>query len=48
MAQLALNQQISATTRVTPFYANFGKQPNLFMEPKLQHPNADKALISSE
>jgi transposase InsO family protein len=48
MAQLALNQQISATTGVTPFYANFGKHPNLFMEPKLQHPNADKALITSD
>ena len=48
MAQLALNQQISTTTGVTPFYANFGKQPNLFMEPKLQHPNADRALVTSD
>ncbi|CAD0056184.1 unnamed protein product [Aureobasidium pullulans] len=48
MAQLALNNQISATTGVSPFYANFGKHPNLFMEPRLQHPNADKAMITSD
>lgn len=48
MAQLALNQQISATTGVTPFYANFGKHPNLFMEPGSQHPNADKAMTTSD
>ena len=47
MAQLALNQQISATTGVTPFFANFGKHPNLFMEPGSQHPNADKAMTTS-
>nr|POF20557.1 retrotransposon-like protein 1 [Quercus suber] len=33
---------------VSPFYANFGKHPNLFMEPRLQHPNADKAMITSD
>jgi hypothetical protein len=48
MAQLALNQQVSATTGITPFYANFGKHPNLFIEPKLQHPNVDKAMITSD
>ena len=43
MAQLALNQNVSATTGVSPFYANYGKHPNLFMEPK-SHPMADKAI----
>jgi hypothetical protein len=30
MAQLALNAKISDTTKVTPFFANFGKESNLF------------------
>jgi len=32
MAQLALNKKVSNTTRVTPFFANYGKEPNLFGE----------------
>ena len=47
MAQLALNNNASETTGITPFYANFGKDPNLFMEPR-QGPNADKALHDVE
>jgi hypothetical protein len=46
LAQMALNQQIFATTGVTPFYTNFGKHSSIFMEPKLQHLNADQALIT--
>lgn len=34
MAQLALNAKVSDTTKVTPFFANFGREPNLFGEPK--------------
>ena len=30
MAQLALNAKVSDTTKVTPFFANFGREPNLF------------------
>jgi hypothetical protein len=30
MAQLALNAKILDTTKVTPFFANFGKESNLF------------------
>jgi SAM-dependent MidA family methyltransferase len=30
MAQLTLNAKISDTTKVTSFFANFGKEPNLF------------------
>ena len=30
MAQLALNAKVSNTTKVTPFFANYGKEPNLF------------------
>jgi len=32
MAQLALNAKVSNTTKVTPFFANYGKEPNLFEE----------------
>ena len=30
MAQLALNAKVSDTTKVTPFFANYGREPNLF------------------
>jgi hypothetical protein len=30
MAQLALNAKVLDTTKVTPFFANFGKESNLF------------------
>ena len=30
MAQLALNAKVSNTTRVTSFFANYGKELNLF------------------
>lgn len=47
MAQLALNNQQSDTTKTTPFFANFGKHPHLFGE-QLEHPQAEKAMIASE
>ena len=34
MAQLALNAKQSDTTKVSPFFANFGKNPNLFGLPR--------------
>jgi len=46
MAQIAINNNASDTTQVTPFYANFGKNPNLFME-ALTWPQTDRALQSS-
>jgi len=46
MAQIAINNNASETTNVTPFYANFGKDPNLFMEAK-SGPQTDRALKSS-
>lgn len=42
-AQLALNNGQSATTKVSPFYANFGKKPNLFTTPR-NHPQAQEAM----
>jgi len=46
MAQLALNNLKSESTQHTPFFANYGKHPNLFSEPR-SHPNAQKALVAS-
>ena len=43
MAQLALNNKISDTTKYTPFFSNFGKNPNLFLE-RREGPNAQQAL----
>ena len=34
MAQIAINNNASETTNVTLFYANFGKDPKVFMEAK--------------
>ena len=47
MAQIALNNNKSETTNETPFYANFGKHPNLFMEPK-SGPQTDKAMLATK
>jgi hypothetical protein len=47
MAQLALNNNTSETTKTTPFYANYGKDPNLFNTP-LPNPNAERALKNAD
>ena len=43
MAQVAINNNASKITHVTPFYANFRKDPNLFIE-ALTRPQTDWAL----
>ncbi|OQN95116.1 hypothetical protein B0A48_18806, partial [Cryoendolithus antarcticus] len=45
IAQLALNNNVSETTKVSPFFANFGKNPNLFMDPR-PNPQAEKAIVA--
>ena len=45
-AQLALNNNVSETTKVSPFFANFGKEPNLFMDPR-PNPQAEKAIVAT-
>ena len=46
MAQIALNNHKSETTSTTPFYANFGKDPNLFGTPG-SHPQAERAIVTT-
>ena len=43
MAQLALNDKILNITGYTPFFANFGKNPNLFLN-RRNGPNTQQAL----
>jgi len=43
MAQLALNAKVSNTTKVTPFFANYGKELNLFEEER-KHLSAQSAI----
>lgn len=43
MAQLALNAKVSDTTKETPFFANFGKNPNLFGDER-NHRSAQAAM----
>ena len=43
VAQLALNSKQSETTKVTPFFANFGKDPNLFGPPR-ENKSAQSAM----
>ena len=43
MAQLALSAKQSDTTKVSPFFANFGKDPNLFEIPR-NHKSARAAI----
>ena len=47
MAQLALNNNVSDTTKITPFFANYGKHPYLFITPK-PHLNAERAIQTSK
>ena len=46
IAQVAINDSASETTRETPFFSNYGKDPNLFMEPQ-QGPATEKALTKA-
>ena len=48
MAQVAINNSRSETTGETPFFANFGKHPNLFHEPGDNNPLAEKALVQAQ
>ncbi len=43
MTQLALNAKVSNTTKVTSFFANYGKEPNLFEEERT-HLSAQSAI----
>lgn len=43
-AQMALNNEESATTKVSPFFANFGKHPNMFMRAR-EGPHAQEAMV---
>ena len=43
MAQLALNDKVSDTIKYTPFFANFRKNSNLFLE-RREGPNTQQAL----
>jgi hypothetical protein len=43
MTQLVLNAKISDTTKMTPFFVNFGKEPNLFDQEK-KHLTAQSAI----
>ena len=47
MAQLAYNDKLSQTTGLTPFFANYGKNPNSFLQPR-KGPNAEKALVKAK
>ena len=47
MAQLAYNDKISETTKLTPFFANYGKNANHFLGPR-EGPNAETALVKAQ
>ena len=46
ITQLAHNNKKSNTTKLTPFFANYGKHPELFHAPK-PGPNAHKAMVTA-
>ena len=47
MAQLTYNNKLSRITGITPFFANYRKNANGFLQPR-EGPNADKALVNVE
>jgi len=44
MAQLALNDKRSDTTKLSPFFANYGRHANLFLEPR-EGSRAERATV---
>ena len=44
MAQLAYNDKRSDITRLSPFFVNYGRHANLFLDPR-QGLDAEKALV---
>ena len=44
ITQLAYNDKQSDTTKVSPFFANYGRNANLFLDPR-KGPDAEKALV---
>ena len=47
IAQLAYNDKLSQTTGLTPFFINYGKNPNSFLQPR-EGPNVEKALVKAK
>ena len=47
IAQLALNNNVSETTKETLFFLNYGKTPNLFIELKTAV-KAEKAMLIAD
>ena len=45
MAQVALNNAYSESISTSPFFANFGKDPNLFMK-LYDNPELDAAMVA--
>ena len=45
IAQVALNNAYTDSTGTSPFFANFSKDPNLFMKP-YENPELDAAMIA--
>ena len=43
MTQIAINSRISNTTRISSYFANFDRKPNLF-EQELEHVAADLVM----
>jgi hypothetical protein len=48
MAQLAMNNAVSASTKTSPFYANHGRHPNLFERTLPCNIKTQKALLAAE
>jgi hypothetical protein len=47
VAQIAINNMETEATKMTPFFANHGKWPNILLDPR-PHPNADKAMAKAQ
>ena len=47
MAQLAYNDKLSQIIGLTPFFTNYGKNPNSFLQPR-KGLNAEKALVKAK
>ena len=47
MAQLVYNDKLSQITGLTPFFTNYGKNLNSFLQPR-KGPNTEKALVKAK
>jgi hypothetical protein len=48
IAQFAYNSAMTEATKVSPFFANYGYQPEAYRQPRVDETRAEQAIIAVE